>query len=196
MIALLKYGSGMPFNRLEGLQKNLEIPLPSSTQWDVLNKSLSALTPAYDYLVDLFHNDDTPIKILSMIQENKDREKPPDRKGIFTTGIISLFEGKKIALFLSGRNHAGENLNDVLSKRNSDLPPPLQMCDALKRNVPTEFDTIIAYCMVHARRNFIDVIDSFPEECQFVIDILAEVYRFDAETKRLNMTPCIFGKPV
>ncbi len=37
MIGLLKYGSGLPFNRLEGLQGNLEIPLPASTQWDVVH---------------------------------------------------------------------------------------------------------------------------------------------------------------
>jgi transposase len=27
VIALLKYGSGLPFNRLDGLQRNLEVPL-------------------------------------------------------------------------------------------------------------------------------------------------------------------------
>ena len=28
MIALLQYGSGVPFNRLQGLEKDLGIPLP------------------------------------------------------------------------------------------------------------------------------------------------------------------------
>src|SRR5262249_10535049 len=36
MIALLKYGSGLPFNRLEGLQGHLGVPLPASTQWDIV----------------------------------------------------------------------------------------------------------------------------------------------------------------
>ena len=36
MIGLLKYGSGLPFNRLEGLQGDLGVPLPASTQWDVV----------------------------------------------------------------------------------------------------------------------------------------------------------------
>ena len=31
MITLLKYGSGMPFNRLEKFQQNLGIPLPAYT---------------------------------------------------------------------------------------------------------------------------------------------------------------------
>ena len=36
MIALLKYGTGMPFHREEKLQGNLGIPLPASTQWDIV----------------------------------------------------------------------------------------------------------------------------------------------------------------
>jgi hypothetical protein len=33
MMGLLKYGSGVPSYRLEGLEENLGIPLPASTQW-------------------------------------------------------------------------------------------------------------------------------------------------------------------
>ena len=36
MIGLLKYGSGLPFNRLEGLQGTSGVPLPASTQWDIV----------------------------------------------------------------------------------------------------------------------------------------------------------------
>ena len=36
MIALLKYGNGFPFYRLENLQNSVGIPLPASTQWDVV----------------------------------------------------------------------------------------------------------------------------------------------------------------
>ena len=94
-----------------------------------------------------------------------------------------------IVLFFSGRKHAGENLNDVLDERDTARQNPLQMCDALSRNTPSEFDTILAYCLVHARRHFFDAVINFPEECQYVIDTLAEVYRFDKEAKEQNMTP-------
>src|ERR1700694_6018164 len=36
MIALLKYGTGVPFNRLESLQQQLGMPLPAATQWDLM----------------------------------------------------------------------------------------------------------------------------------------------------------------
>lgn len=193
MIALLKYGSGLPFNRLQGLQANLGIPLPSSTQWDIINSSVGYFKSAYKKMIELaaqgeiFHNDDTTIKIQSLIKENK--EKSPERTGMYTTGIVSIADGRKIVLFLSGRKHAGENLNKVLADRDTAMQTPLQMCDALSRNTPNEFDTILAHCLVHARRHFVDAVINFPEECKFVIDTLAEVYRFDKEAKEQSMTP-------
>jgi transposase len=33
MIAQLKYGSGVPFNRLERMEELMGIPLPAATQW-------------------------------------------------------------------------------------------------------------------------------------------------------------------
>lgn len=193
MIALLKYGSGLPFNRIQGLQANLGIPLPSSTQWDIINSRVDCFKPAYKKMIELaaqgeiFHNDDTVIKIQSLIKENK--QESPTRKGMFTTGIVSIIDNRKIVLFLSGRKHAGENLNKVLAKRDTALQTPLQMCDALSRNTPSEFDTILAFCLVHARRHFVDALVNFPEECGVVINTLAKVYHFDAETKKQDMTP-------
>jgi len=193
MIALLKYGSGLPFNRLEGLQANLGVPLPSSTQWDIINGSAQCFHSPYKKMIELaaqgeiFHNDDTTVKIQSLIKENNNGT--PARKGMFTTGIVSIMDGRKIVLFLSGRKHAGENLGEVLSGRETTLQTPLQMCDALSRNSSGEFDTILAYCLVHARRNFVNAAMNFPEECGFVINTLAEVYRFDDRAKKQDMTP-------
>ena len=45
MIALLKYGSGMPFYRLEKLEHLLEIPLPASTQWEIVEEAAESDTP-------------------------------------------------------------------------------------------------------------------------------------------------------
>jgi len=98
--------------------------------------------------------------------KRREGDKKAERKGLFTTGIVSTREGRRIALFFSGRKHAGENLADVLSRRAADLAAPIQMCDALSRNVPTELETILANCLAHGRRQFVDVADRFPQECQ------------------------------
>jgi transposase len=65
MIGLLKYGSGLPFNRLEGLQGDLGVPLPASTQWDVVEAVATSLAPVLDELIrqaaqgQVLHNDDS-----------------------------------------------------------------------------------------------------------------------------------------
>ena len=53
------------------------------------------------------------------------REPSDDRTGVFTSGIVSTQQGRRIALYFTGRQHAGENLRDVLQHRAADLAPPL-----------------------------------------------------------------------
>jgi transposase len=208
MIALLKYGSGMPFNRMEGLQENLGIPLPASTQWDIVFAKARRIEPAFEELVrqaaqgEIVHNDDTTVKILEMMGKRAKNESLAEdgaddsakkessrRTGMFTSGIVSTMEGRKIALFLSGRKHAGENLADVLRKRTETLDAPIQMCDALSRNLPAELKTIVAHCLAHGRRQFVDVVEQFPDECQHVLESLSVVYRNDAIARERNLSP-------
>jgi hypothetical protein len=114
---------------------------------------------------------------------------PSERKGVFTTGVVSRKDGRDIALFFTGKQHAGENLEDVLRHRKTELGTPIQMCDALSRNVPRELKVILANCMAHARRLFVDVVEAFPKDCRYVIETLAEVYRTDALAKARGMSP-------
>jgi transposase len=191
MIALLKYGSGLPFNRLEQLQASLGVPLPASTQWDVVESVADKIHPAFTRLQcqaaqgEVVYNDDTVMKILELMKENKDAS----RKGMFCSGIVSTVGDQKMALFFTGRKHAGENLKDVLSKRTPGMKPPIQMCDALSRNAPEEFVTLMANCLAHGRRNFVDIVWSFPEECAYVLEQLKKVYKNDALAKEQNLNP-------
>lgn len=191
ILALLKYGCGMPLHRLEKLQDNLGCPLPSSTQWDILNATAVAVAPVYDALFyqaaqgQLVHNDDTVMKVLSLLNG---KESQNGRKGVFTTGIVSQCQQRQIALFMTGDQHAGENLTDLLKKRAAGLAPPIQMCDALSRNASKQFETIMANCIAHARRNFVELVDRFPDDCTFVIEKLGTVYHNDELTKQQNMS--------
>jgi hypothetical protein len=193
MIGLLKYGTGMPFNRLERLEGSLGIPLPAATQWEVVERAAEPMTPAYEHLVqlaaagELLHNDDTTMRIL-------DLEPPgpggpgPERSGVFTSGIVSVDEDRRIALFFTGRRHAGENLAAVLAQRAAELSAPLQMCDGLSRNLPGELRTILGNCLVHARRKFVEVVESFPAEVKQVLDALATVYEVEDEAKKQGLS--------
>jgi hypothetical protein len=183
MVAMLKYGNGVPFHRLEGLQGNLGIPLPSSTQWEMVEEAAELLAPAQEELIrqaaqgEVLHNDDTSVRILQM-----KRETSEDRTGVFTSGIVATAAGQKMAVYFSGDKHAGENLGDVMKGRAAELPPPIQMCDALSRNVPKlprGLELVMANCLAHGRRNFVVVVDNFPMECRYVLETLGEVYGND-----------------
>jgi transposase len=200
MIALLKYGSGLPFHRLEGLQRGLRIPLPSSTQWEIVRDSATQLEPPYRDLVrqaaqgEVLHNDDTPAKILERMGKRWEKAlaqgaPASDRKGVSTSGIISLVGDQKVALFFTGPTHAGENLEAVLAKRAADLAAPIQMCDALSHNTTGAFATILAHCLAHGRRRFVDIATSFPKECLHVLDALRDVYQCDDEARKQEMSP-------
>ncbi len=203
MIGLLKYGSGLPFNRLQGLQGDLEVPLPASTQWEIVEAAAAQLRPAYRELIrqaaqgEVVFNDDTTVKILERmgkraaqlaLEEANSDKKTPSRTGLFTSGVVATCGGQRVALFFSGNKHAGENLLDVLRHRAADLPPPIQMCDPLSRNYPAEFQTIVANCLAHARRQFVEVNESFPDECRYVLESLEAVYRNDALARDQQMT--------
>jgi transposase len=208
MMAVLRYGSGVPFYRLEQLQDNLGVPLPASTQWEILEETSEHLAPAYEELIrqaaqgEVIHNDDTGVKILELMKNQGKAppgpaEKPGEdgkksdgeRSGMFTSGVVSTREGKQIALFFSGRKHAGENLAEVLKRRAADLGPPIQMCDALDRNVPKNFQVILGNCCAHGRRKLVELVPNFPAESKQVLDIFAAVYKAEAESQKQGLSP-------
>jgi hypothetical protein len=108
---------------------------------------------------------------------------------MFTSGIVSTHGGRRIALFFSGRQHAGENLADVLARRVADLGPPIQMCDALARNLPADLQTVLAHCLAHGRRQFVEVAQRFPTQCRHVLDQLAQVYKNDELAREQQLSP-------
>jgi transposase len=197
MVALMKYGSGFPFHRLERLEDNLGIPLPASTQWEMVRDGAELIQPAFEEFIrqaasgEVLYNDDTSVKILEFLDHDRVVEDPkwPGRTGVFTTGIVSTQQGRKIALFFSGRKHAGENLADVLAERAKQLPTPIQMCDALPRNLPGELKVILANCLTHGRRYFVEAAANFPEQCRYILELLGKVYHNDAITREQAMTP-------
>ncbi len=197
MIGLLKYGSGLPFNRLERLELSLKIPLPASTQWGIVQEASQQLAPVHEEMIrqaaqgQIFYNDDTSMKILTLLEENQQLEEAgsKERTGIFTSAIVSISNRHKIAVFFTGRQHAGENLTDVLQRRASELETPIHMCDGSSRNEPKDFETIMANCMSHGRRKFVEVVDSFPQECRYVLEGLRKVYRYDAIARKRKFSP-------
>src|ERR1019366_6152337 len=202
-IALLRYGSGFPWNRLESLEESLGIPLPAATQCEIVAEAAAAIQPVMVELIrhaaqgEVLHNDDTSMSVLALRRDARHEnvhteDDAAERTGLFTSGIVSTTRGEHVALFFTGRQHAGENLADVLQRRAAELAPPIQMCDALSRNLPKlpeKLEVIVGHCLAHARRRFVEVTPNFPEECRFVLESLGEIYANDAKAREQGLSP-------
>jgi transposase len=199
MLALLRYSFGTPLNRLEHLQQNLAVPLPATTQWEVVRDRIPAVEPVFDELVALaadgriLHNDDTSMPVLEFMGKRRQalladgQLDNPDRTGLFTTAIVSVTDHRLIALFFTGRQHGGENFSDVLNKRDRDLEPPIHMCDGLDRNRSKNHTVVEANCMSHGRRHVVDEAHNFPDQCRYLLEQLGVVFKNDAECKKLAL---------
>lgn len=194
MIALMHYGGGMPFNRLETLQNDFGIPLPASMQWEACLNLAPVAKVCLETLrrmaanSPLFYNDDTSGKIRTLTPSNRlaNPDIPEGRTGTHISVIMAQIDGRDVALYFSGWKHAGENLGDILNLRDPDLPPPIQMCDPLSRNWSHEFEVQLANCLAHLRREFIPLEDLYPMESKVVIESLGTVYLNEKETKSMS----------
>jgi len=140
----------------------------------------------------VLHNDDTTMKVLDLSKEQMAAAAAgaeQERTGVYTSGLIATKGERAIALFFTGQKHAGENLEEVLKRRAAQLKAPVQMSDALAANTSGDFKSILANCLSHARRGFVDVVNDFPEECRFVLETLREVYLTDAAAKEQRLSP-------
>lgn len=203
ILAALHYTFGMPFHRQDQLQKSLGVPVAASTQWKLMNEAELVLRPVYEALERhaaqsrVVHVDDTYLQLLQPSTGKLLRRKPEavgaHRTGLFTTGILAVDkEDRRVALFVTGRQHAGENLVDLMKMRPPDLPPPIIMSDALSRNTSGLAGFMLAYyahCLAHARRGVFDQVDNFPSESQHVLRELAKVFHNDRKTRDLGLSP-------
>jgi len=96
--------------------------------------------------------------------------------------VLALCELKGIEL----RN------SPTLLRRAAQLGPAIQVWDALSRNVSkllAEVEILLANCLAHGRRQFVEVAGNFPVQCRYVVESLGEVYGHDAEAHKCGLTP-------
>ncbi len=71
-VAIVRYGTEVPHCRLKPPQQSLGVPLPASTQWDLMAPLRAQAQPIFDALVGLvanapgLHHDDTTMRILDL----------------------------------------------------------------------------------------------------------------------------------
>ncbi len=169
---------------------------PAATQCEIVVETATAIHPALQELIrqaaqgEVLYNDDTSMRVLAL--RRGAGEESGERTGVFTSGIVSSGEGRRMAPFFTGRKHAGENLGEVLKRRAAEREPPIQMCEALSRNLPKlpeKLQVIVGHCLAHARRRFVEVTPNFPQECRYVLETLSEIYGNDAVAQQQGLSP-------
>jgi len=115
ILPLLKYGMGLPLLRIETMQRWLGMPLPDATIWDLIEEMAKPCYPVYKVLIELaacgrlVHHDDTLMRILSLLKENK--ENPDiERRAIYTSGFVVYADDRKICWW-SFRAGKGRSFN-------------------------------------------------------------------------------------
>jgi len=186
IVSLMKYRGGVPFYRQEQMQTILGAPISASEIWKMTEDVSEDLLPIYAVMCasaakgKLIQNDDTRAMVLSIMEEREKKKGTAEeekRKGTFTTGILSTLRDSdvQVALFFTGRQHAGENLADLLERREEKLGPPIQQCDG-GNNSPKGHETQLSNCLAHARRKFCELIEAWPQISVQVIGWFSEIF--------------------
>lgn len=205
MVALFRYGNGLPFHRLHQLQSSLGVPLPPSVQWELVKQKAQSVKPIYRALTQLaaqggvMRVDDTPMTILERdgggeghqdrFPEERQQTQGAERKATRTTAIVSELEAHRVVLYTTGGRQAGENMDRLLGQRTTDRPAPIQMCDGLAANLPKQFQVVLANCLAHARRRFYELAEPFPQEVQLVLYCFECIYANEEQARKAGLDP-------
>ena len=190
-LAIGRYYLGLPMYRTECNQSMHGIPVKDSTQWDIINKMYDVVFHAFGALTKQAGNGS-----LMVYDDTTGRIVENQAKGLatHTTAFISVVEGYKIHLFVTGRHVAGENASLILAQRTTD-EPVIAMMDASSHNIPKRLRAsmlarfILCFCLVHGRRKFFEVFNFFDKECDFVLTIIGQVYAHDDYCRKQKFTP-------
>ncbi len=196
MLMINKYFMSMPLFRQDRLQNYLGMPLPASTQWDLMVAHEPMLKKLHQAFCQDAANglvlcyDDTSVKVLSEIKAKKQAAKgDKDKHTCFSTGVVSIHEDHRCYVFMSNTQVAGAYMADILSLRDPTLDVPIIMCDAISANIPQGISDdlyVLCYCLVHARRQFYELPSGYDDLADRVIDLIGKIYDQEAAVKSLS----------
>jgi transposase len=205
VLAVSRYYLGLPLYRVEAYQAMLGVPVSDATQWDQIEKVGDCAYIVFEQMEqvaaqgELIFQDDTAVRILSLMQENiklisaaqaQGLSTPKERIGMHTTALAVKVGEHTAIRYYSSRRHAGANLQGLLDKREAGLAKPLAMSDALSSNeVANDAAVLRCHCLAHGRREFSDLEEVFPHECQVVLEVIRQVFDHDEQARKAQLSP-------
>jgi len=190
-LAIARYSLGIPMFRIEQDQTMHGIPVKDGTQWDILKRLYAKVCSVFAVLQQNAANGS-----LAMYDDTTGRVLENQTKGVstHTTAFMAVHEGHKIHLFFTGQNHAGKNADVIFAQRTSK-EPIIAMMDASPSNIPKHLSEelverfILCFCLVHGRRKFFEVMRFFDKQCDFVLNIIGQVYANEEHCVKNKLSP-------
>jgi transposase len=206
LLLVIHYTHGMPFKRLESLHKGWGIPFPDADQWEIASQAIDLLSPLLKALeqhgvrkVLNLRIDDTGMMVLEIQRQILAELKAAKALGLsestIRTGInatcvrMETPEGIVI-LYYTGRHHAGEIIDQILSHRPPSAGVVIKLSDGASKNFDhNQSDKVIeATCHAHGFLKFRAVKDQYPIEYALVGESYAKIFENDARAKELEMS--------
>ena len=194
-MSIAKYFGGEPFFRQQTVQGLFGVSLSASTIFEQCEQLSDALNPVYRALqraaaaAALFYLDDTTHRILEAKPVEKTRNGVTRlRTGVYASAVLAIAEEqrqeaagsagreRRIVLFQTNVGHAGEWMDEILFHRPEGLGAPLVMSDALSSNAITTTTVRRGLCNAHARRGFVEVAASYPDEALFALETYQTIW--------------------
>ncbi|MCY4045679.1 MAG: transposase [Cellvibrionales bacterium] len=199
LMAISKFHTGVPYYRQGSVQDLLGVPLTASTVFDQVEHVANVIHPVFNTFkkqaanAHQYYIDETSKRILDQTfieKKARNSDKMIKRTGVYASGLIAIDkQGNVITLFQTNIGHAGEFIDEILADRSDTADAPSVMSDALSRNKPTELkDFNYSLCNAHGRREFVSVIDHFPDEVTHILEWYQKIWSLDQRIKRQNLS--------
>jgi transposase len=203
IMAIGKFYMGNPYYRQESLQSLLGTPVTASTIYDQCALLVAQIFPVWEMLKQQaadachFNIDDTGNRILSetvVEKPNRNGKGMRQRTGVYTSCLVATLpaapgQSLQVVLFNTDIGHSGEWIDEILVGRDSELPAPTVMSDALTSNRPQQQPCQISLCNAHSRRKFVDVMSNFPEEVTYVVECYAVIWSNESAACENSLSP-------
>ena len=157
-----KYFLGVPIEKItENIVNNLHANINSKNVGSYLIQLANKLEPVYDKILsdlkseESIHADEAPCSVAQKPTEDKDRKKS------YMYVFASNFYHPNKYIYAFSKTRSSKNIETLLSDYSGYLT--VDGYKSYDKLIKTHPDIILTRCWVHARRNFIKILEGIPE---------------------------------
>lgn len=203
-MAIMRFGLGFPHHRMENLVNLYETNIPDANQWSAIESAAMEMEALFTCLTHNAANakwigiDDAYTRVVELKKEIQSELAVSENKKQVRTGIQSTvfvaktYSDHNIALYMTGRNHQGENKAALIELR-TNINPVIIMTDAAHKalmNINSNSAAVImsTNCLEHFRIRIEEIEKHYPFETKYLLKEISKVYKNDSYCKENSLT--------